>query len=163
MSDYSLDCGGKLAAVAQQVADDGLEDLASKQTVAYLSLLSMEVTLKSFLERSGLPVAEIRSYSHDLRKLQEAVARSRITVEITPRREVQMAASSLRALEISNQQGSVTVGEILDAEGVGASPYPSGVRYGQRLTHYPPSVLAKAAGRVHSWALDHWDRVTMTS
>ena len=61
MAEYDIAFGERLAETARIVAADGLEQLDAQRTVLYLSLLSVEITLKALLEHAGIPVTEIRA------------------------------------------------------------------------------------------------------
>lgn len=130
----------------------------AKRTVLYLSLLSIEITLKAMLERAGKPVEEIRVLSHSLTKLLFELSKCEVEVEVVSKRQF-VPATRLRACEIEHGNVIITVGEILDAEKLGASKYPSQIRYGDVLSHFPAEVVAKAAARVALFAREHWQDI----
>ena len=124
MPEYSLAFAERLAATARLLASDGLEDAEAKRTVLYLSLLLTEVTLKAMLEQAGVPVEKICKRSHHLAGLVRDLGQCKVEVEIVPNIRKSVPASRLRSCTITHPSGATTVGEILDAEKLGASRYP---------------------------------------
>lgn len=159
MPQYDIAFATKLAEVAQGVVADGLDSHEARRTVAYLSRLSMELSLKSFLEKAGKPVAEIRSLSHKLRELLREVDQCEVEVEIAPGVPRWMPASRLRSVTIQFHDAVVPVGMVVDGEDFGASTYPNKIRYGEAVEDFPPEVLALVAVKISSWMQDHWEKV----
>jgi HEPN domain len=151
MPEYNISFGEKLVEVANLVVADGLDDPESKRVVLYLSLLSTEISLKAMLEKSGKPVKK----THDLAKLLGELALCKVEVEIygTTRFDT---ASRLRACTLSEGEGEITVGKLID-ECKNASQYPNNIRYGNKLKHFPPTVVAQMASVVAAFARKHWE------
>lgn len=57
MAQYDLKFAERLAQVAAQLVADDITSVDAQRTVLYLSLLSMEISLKAMLEQAGKPVA----------------------------------------------------------------------------------------------------------
>ncbi len=155
--EYDISFGEKLAEVAHLVVADGVYDLEAKRTALYLSLLSCEISLKSMLEQAGIPLSEIRSRSHRLADLLSLLGQCEIEVDVLTGTSEMVSASRLRSYDIQFGESSTTVGNLVDAESLGASQYPNHVRYGDLLQHFPPEVVAKMASRVVEFAREHWD------
>jgi hypothetical protein len=156
MPTYSIDFGEKLANVANFVVTDGLDDPGSPRVVLYLSLLSTEILLKAMLEKAGKPVPKIRKRSHNVAELLKDLDQCEVEVEIVPGTRQFVSASRLRAYSIEQGEAEITVGKVIEAEKDSASSYPSGVRYGDRLLHYSPAVVAQMASVVAVFARRHW-------
>jgi hypothetical protein len=157
--EYSIEFGAKLAEVANFVVADGLDDPESPRVVLYLSLLSTEISLKAMLEQAGKPLCEIRNRGHNVAELLEDLGQCEIKVETDPGTRQFVSASRLRACSIEQGEAQITVGRVIEAEAEGASPYPNNVRYGDRLHHYPPAVVAQMASVVADFARKHWQTV----
>lgn len=80
---YDLAFARKFAEVAEATVARGLDDVEAHRVVAYISRLSMELSLKAFLERVGVPVAEIKRHWHDLRSLLAEVEACQVEIEIS--------------------------------------------------------------------------------
>lgn len=156
---YDIRFGKKLAEIAQIVIVEGLLTIDAQRTVLYLSLLSIEITLKAILEHAGKPVADIRVLSHSLAKLLSELSKCEVEVEVAPGERTYVSASRLRACVLKNGSAESTVGEILDAESLGASVYPNKIRYGDVLSHFPAEVVAEAAAKVALFAHECWQNI----
>lgn len=149
MGIYDIRFSIKLAEVAQSIE---LNSYEARRTVVYLSRLSMELSLKAFLEQAGRPVAEIKSYSHDIRKLLIEVGKFEVKAKNS---RMWHSAAHLRTVTISFQHNEIPVGWVLDAEDQGASVYPNEIRYGEEVQDFPPEVLALVAEKVAAWIHEH--------
>lgn len=159
MTEYKIQFGEKLAEVAAFVITDGLSDLDAKRTVLYLSLLSIEISLKSMLEQAGKPISEIRARSHCLAELLKDLGQCEVEVEVTSSNHMYVPASRLRSCPLRHGDAEVTIGAVIDAESQGASSYPNKVRYGNVLIHYPPEIVAQAAVKIADFARQHWQSI----
>lgn len=147
MPEYSLNFAERLAESAASVVEDGLEDPDAGRAALYLSLLATEITLKAMLEQAGVPISTIRSCNHRLHDLLSAVDRCSIAINGSVLNSVRGPASRVRARELHFEGSVITVGVVLEAEQSGASSYPTQVRYGNVVRHYPPTAaVAMAAG-----------------
>lgn len=155
MPQYDIEFAQKLAEVANLVVTEGTESVDAQRTVLYLSLLSTEIALKAMLETAGKPVSEIRKRSHNLADLLADLGQCEIQVDVAGK-TMTVSASRLRSCTLQEGDTQITVGKVIDAEQDGASQYPNAVRYGDRLRHYPPAVVAQMAARVVEFAHKHW-------
>lgn len=160
MPQYDIAFAQKLADVAHLVLADGVEELEAQRTVLYLSLLSTELSLKAMLEKAGMPVAEIRSRSHNLAELLKDLGQCEIQEEVAAGHFRAVSASRLRAKPLRHGEAEVTVGKVIDTNSEQVSNYPNEVRYGDRLRHYPPIILAQMASTVVAFASKHWSDFT---
>lgn len=164
MSEYSTEFAAKLAEVATNLANKSKQDLETSRVVVYISRLSLELSLKGLLEHAGVSVADIRSRSHNLRGLLDDVGRCEVQSELPLRPQLWVSASSLRSEVIRDATGSTTtVGNVVDAESVGASHYPNQIRYGKKLVDFPTVVLAQAAMSVASWTSKHSNDIRIST
>lgn len=150
MAEYNVEFARKLAEVAQGLVDQGLKkDMEAKRTVGYLSRLSMEISLKAFLEMAGKPVSTIRKHSHDLQKLLADVNACDLSDEGS------LSCVMVPAPTIDPLDVPVTM--VLEAERHGASRYPNQFRYGDsgEIIDFPPETLALAALAIVEWVTKH--------
>lgn len=159
MTTYDIKFANKLADVAQGLVEQKLSSHEDRRTVAYLSRLSMELSLKAFLEKAGVPVSKIRKHSHNLRGLLAEVGKCEVEVDVTPNYREWCPASRLRSVTVAFQDSDIPLGVVIDAERHGASVYPNEIRYGEQVKDFPPEVLALVANRVVVWVQEHWHAV----
>ena len=126
MPEYDLAFACKFAEVAEETMARDPENIEARRVVAYISRLSMELALKAFLERVGLPIEDIRKHWHDLRGLLKEVDKCWVEVELMPATQRWVPASRVRSVEIQVQGYPTTLGLIVDAEDHGASTLVSG-------------------------------------
>ena len=159
MPEYDLSFARKLAETAALLAAQGLTTLEARRTALYLSLLATEIGIKAMLEQAGEPVANIRKRSHNLGALTRELGKCKVKIELAPGVQKSVSAAKIRAIEVGDDSGKVTVGKILDAEAQGASIYPNQIRYGPLLRHYPAEVVVRMAGEVVAFAEKHWSTI----
>lgn len=155
MPEYNIGFSEKLIEAAQVVNGQTLSSIDAQRTVLYLSLLSSEVSLKAFLESAGVPVQEIKAYSHNLRALLDAVCRCEVQAEVVTGSRMWVPASRVCAITVQINSGGSTVGTLLSLEQEQASRYPNEIRYGEAITHAPPAAMLQAAEKLHEWVKMH--------
>lgn len=156
MAEYDVAFGEKLAEAAQMVASQGLTSLDAQRTVLYLSLLSVEISLKAVLEHAGKPVSDIRARSHRLVELLADVDQCEVEVEVVAGVKQYVPGSRLRSCSLRYGEAETTVGNVIDAGANGASLYPNQIRYGDVLRHFPPEIVLQLANKVSAFARQHW-------
>jgi HEPN domain-containing protein len=119
--------------------------------VLYLSLLSIEISLKYLLEKAGVPVKQIRRRSHDIGTLLKDLGECEVRVNVGATKRW-VSASRIRARVVSPMYEGATIGSLLEGERKGASKYPSEIRYGQSPRHFPPKLMLDCAVKVAEWA-----------
>jgi hypothetical protein len=159
MAEYNLGFSKKLAETARLVADDGVDSFDAVQTIAYLSLLACEIALKALLEKSGIPVNQIKAHSHNLEALLCEVSRCDVEVDIAGGHLKWVPAVRIRSILIKSEGAESTVGKLLTDEKRKTSRYPNQIRYGESLNHYSPDVLIKIACAVIKFAETHWNTI----
>lgn len=157
MAEYDIAFARKFAEVAQHWSARGLSTLEDRRVVAYNSRLSMELSIKAFLERAGVPISKIRGYSHRLEDLLAEVDNCEVQEEIAPGVTQWVRGSRLRSVTVNVHGVGVPVGMVLEGEKHGASRYPNELRYGVEPKDFPPEALAAAAEAIAQWVMDHWD------
>lgn len=155
MPHYDIEFAQKLTDIANLLVTDGTESVDAQRAVLYLSLLSTEIALKAMLEKAGKPVPDIRKHSHNLASLLVDLSQCTIQTCVAGK-TMTVPAARLRGCTLYQGEAQVTVGKVIESEQDGASKYPNGVRYGDRLRHYPPAVVAEMASRVTRFAREHW-------
>jgi hypothetical protein len=159
MSEYSLEFSEKLIEAAELVAKIDLEEIESKRTVLYLSLLSCEITIKALLEKAGYSVKTIKLHSHKLSALLKEIGICEIYKDVTPGCKKWIRATEIRSITIDYRFSNATAGNLLTGEKSGASIYPNQIRYGDKLAHYPPEVMLEVAKAIVDWAKIYWGKI----
>lgn len=159
MSEYNIGFSKKLAETARLVADNGVDSFDAVQTIVYLSLLSCEIALKVLLERSGLPVNQIKAHWHDLEALLGEVSRCEVEVDIASGHLKWVPAVRIQSIPVKSEGAESTVGKLLRGETQGASKYPNQIRYGSGFLSFPPETLVKTAYAVVDFAETHWNTI----
>ncbi|MGO9613048.1 MAG: hypothetical protein ACLPX5_08435 [Dissulfurispiraceae bacterium] len=162
MPEYSLSLSEKFIEAAQFVSTNASNSEDAMRVVLYLSCVSCEITMKALLEKAGKPLKDIKKLSHNLEGLMIALNQDcLVQVEIgNAMRWVK--ATSFRGIEA--MPGTLlTIGKFLEAEGQGASRYPVEIRYGSRVTHFPPEAALNSARRLFQWARENFDIICLQS
>jgi hypothetical protein len=163
VAEYDVAFGERLAETARMVAVEGVATLDAQRTILYLSLLSVEITLKAMLERAGVPVSEIRARSHRLAELLSDLGQCEVEVQVAAGAKRYVSASRLRSGSLKYGEAKSTVGAVLGAESQGASTYPNQIRYGDVLHHFPIEVVAQMAAKVSAFARENWQSIRVRS
>jgi hypothetical protein len=159
MTEYDAAFGRKLAETALIVLGDGIDSQEAERTVAYISLLSTEISLKSMLERAGVDPKTIRKQNHSLQNLLKELGGCEVEIDFPPGFRKFVSATRLRPVPVTYGNTHTAVGRIIEAEQDGASKYPNAVRYGSSFSHYPPQLLSGMAIAVANFASEHWDSI----
>ncbi len=162
MSVYNMGFSEKLTDAARVICEDGLGTFDANQTVAYLSLLSCEITLKALLEKAGMSVKDIKARSHNLKALLNDFSKCEVEGEIDKGYCKWVPATRIRSLTIQ-EDTDTTIGKLLTGESQGASKYPNEIRYGERFSHFPPEALMQAAIEILKWAHIHFKKIRLSS
>lgn len=160
MSEYSIELSKKLAETALDLIAYEPDNIEAKRVVIYLSRLSIELSLKAFLEKAGKPVSEIAKCWHRLSDLLEAVDLCRIYINDATDPKAFLPASEVRNIEVPFLPllGHFTKMEfVIEAEKHGASIYPNKIRYGDNVEDVPPQTLSFAAKELTIWVEKHWN------
>lgn len=158
--EYSRGFSKQLIGAAEIIKTNGLSDVEAKRTVLYLSLLSIEISLKAIMEKVSIPISRLRSLSHNHKKLlRELEEKCEIEVEITPGNKMWVPTSRIRSISVSTDYRNATVGVFLEAETAGASTYPNKIRYGSSLEHYPPEMMLETAVKVLDWVDEYFEKI----
>ena len=121
---------------------DGQNETA--RAVVYQSCVSIEVSMKSLLEQSGMPERVIRKLSHRLTDLLEAVdSLHENGNELEPYKKLWSAAVDLKLIN-----GSVG---LLLTEASKGSTYPNEMRYGNLVECIEPRLMFEMSKVVLDW------------
>lgn len=146
--EYSLDFSSGLIEAAESV-QDGIE---APRAILYLSLLSCEISFKAVLENSGFSVSYLTGRGHRIHDLVEDVTSCTLINE-------GYLATGIRAKVARDGIANPTVGVLLTASVAECSQYPNQVRYGQIVTHFPPSTMLICAKIVRDWCRENFDNL----
>lgn len=151
MPTFSIEFANHLSTVAKRctLSDAGISE--SNRTVLYISLLSVEVALKAFLEKSGLPIKSIKDCSHDLGKLLRLIDKIEVDISISSSVEIFASGKRLRSVTVNSNISNGTVGALIDQLSDAASVYPGEIRYGEDISHFPPELVSDLAASVIAW------------
>lgn len=148
---YSLGFAKQLIESARLLKGSGDLIEERKRALLYLSLLSLEISLKYLLEKTGVPIARIRRRSHNIEALLEDLGHCEILVSSMNQQQY-VSATRIRAQVVNPMFGGTTIGNLLAGESKGASRYPNEVRYVPMPQHYPPDLMLECAETVINWA-----------
>ena len=153
---YNPKLARAFAEIALNTIATGLSAVEDHQVVAYISRVSMELSIKALLEKAGVPRKTVRALSHDLPDLLRELDKCKVKMADIP---IPVSAMRVRGKEILWNGALVTLGNVIDAEHAGASNFPDQYRYGPPPTDYQAEVLAHAAVALCTWAEEHWDSI----
>ena len=156
MAEYDIGLAEELAVVANSVERTPLEPFARERMRLYLALLSLELALKAMLERSGVPIRQIRGRSHGIKDLLTDLGGCFVEAEVTAGTLGRVPATRLRSVVISTPTERGTLGQLIDALDKGVSAYPTEIRYGADLKHFDAALVADAARQAVAFARVHW-------
>ncbi len=156
MAEYNLGFSQQLLNAADLVCSEELDDLEAKRTILYLSLLACEITLKSVLEKVGIPIKEIKKLSHDLTALLGEFSKLEFNKEVGNGKLNWVNGAAIRSCTVDDHFGNATIGTLLTGEQEGASIYPNQIRYGNDLKHFPPEMMLEAAKILYVWVSEHF-------
>ncbi len=114
------------------------------RAIIYLSSLSCEISLKALLEDTGYSIKELKKLSHKLDLLMNEVCTCYF-------KDSGIRATSIRSKEVVPNTANGTIGTLLESQASGASIYPHEIRYGEKITHFPPEVMLDCAKEVSLW------------
>ena len=147
--EYSLDFSRRLIDAAEFLKENKSTEAEVARTIAYLSRLSCEISLKALLEQAGFSIRELKNRSHNFEGLLRDICSCELSVN---ENSMPLSASRLLAEKVVDDYFNGTVGALLQAESEGGSQYPNQIRYGDNVKDYPPLFLIKCALVVHRWA-----------
>jgi len=110
------------------------------------------------LEKAGITIKKIKSHSHNLSELLKEIGNCEIHKELSPSCSKWIRATEIRSITIDSRFSNATAGNLLTAESKGASVYPNQIRYGDKLTHYPPEVMLEVAKAIVAWAKAYFEK-----
>lgn len=145
MKTYSLAFADTLISAARCLEASAIQFPEGRRAVLYLSLLSIEIALKSVLEDAGLSISAIKSRSHNLGQLLADLSLCEYEVYSDRGKTHWTSAATLRAIPIHEGNAVSTIGELLSVRGKVVSRYPNEIRYGAKISHYSPSTILFAA------------------
>lgn len=159
MTQYNIDFAERLMETSRLARGSGTYNFETAQVVCYLTQLSLEVSLKAFLEQAGLPVRSIKKHSHSLESLLNTVGQCEVMLEVTPGSQKYLRATRLRSIQV---QGQETVGALIAKLAKDGSRYPEEIRYGIGFHSLPADALIELAAEVNHFVKLHWKSVRLT-
>jgi hypothetical protein len=82
MTTYDLAFARRFADVAEATISQPNPDVECQRVVAYIIRVSMELSLKAFLERAGFSIDDIKKHWHNLRTLLDEVGKCEVEIEV---------------------------------------------------------------------------------
>jgi hypothetical protein len=149
--EFNIEFSRKLIEAAESLQTNGGSQDDTGRAILYLSLLSCEISLKSFLEMAKLPVKDIKKLSHDLAGLLQEIGNYNIEGEVCTGKRGWITATCLRSIVVDSNYSNATVGTLLTAESKQSSKYSNEIRYGDLVKHYNPLVMLKCTKKVFDW------------
>lgn len=155
MPEYDIKFAQKLAEVASGLVKQGLDSPEARRTVTYLCRLSMEISLKSHLEKSGVKIEGLVKIRHNLSALLSEIEKHQYKEKTSL---TWQQVSNVRAIKVPYDLSHILMGDVIDAqEKHQTSVYPNEIRYGDNSTvkDVIPEILAPAAILLASWVIEH--------
>lgn len=147
MSEYNLEFSEAMSKASKLIlSSDSIVD-ESQRAALYTALVSIEVSLKYILDKAAIKVPR----THDLKKLMDLVSKCTVEDEVTTGMPKRVPAARLRSVNVDTNFSNATLGNLLEAESVGASVFPNEIRYGALLKHFPAAVMQKASESLLLW------------
>lgn len=132
-----------------------VDQYADTNVIIYLSMISIEISLKYALNRAGFSLAELIGKGHDIKKLFKAIKYE--TIADNNRLPMSLGTINLK----TEQSGSITVGKLIsNLEQADNYPY---FRYAGANKHYPPRFMLECAKEVAIWCEQNADKLTKSS
>lgn len=150
--EYNIGFAKQLLEAANGLKGAGHIIEESKRAVLYLSLLSIEVSLKYLLEKAGIPIKDIKNRSHNIELLLSDLDGCEIISGSIGNDGRYVPATRIRSRIVNPAYGDATIGNLLQGESKGASQYPNQIRYGPMPRHYPSDLMLECAVKVIEWA-----------
>ncbi len=125
------------------------------QTVIYLSLESIEISLKALLEKAGYPVSDLKKLGHDVGRLFDLLCFCHAPDENGRWRPPLRIRGEVIKYKYPEAEASNTVGELMERLGTEASKYPNDLRYANEFTHFPAEIVIAMAQKVHDHCENH--------
>ena len=153
MAEYSLEQARDLAEIAlSALANDPDDGGHRRRNGLYLALLSMELSLKAALEKSGMSVHEIRKMSHRLYDLHHTFV-DRCSFQYVCDGELPLetgGGAAVRDLRVECSSGYLTFGYLMHASNwPSIATYPNELRYGGTdPVHFEPKLVAELAAKL---------------
>ncbi|MDO9482889.1 MAG: hypothetical protein Q8S96_22590 [Hydrogenophaga sp.] len=153
MAEYSLEQARDLAEIAlSALANDPDDGGHRRRNGLYLGLLSMELSLKAALEKSGMSVHEIRKMSHRLYDLHRTFV-DRCSFQYVCDEELPLETgrgAAVRDLRVECSSGYLTFGYLMHASNwPSIATYPNELRYGGKdPVHFEPKLVAELAAKL---------------
>ncbi len=158
MGEYSIGFARKMSEASMALVSAGLDCEDAEKAVLYISLVACEVALKAALEKAGIDPSELKKRGHNLSEL--LLLTSKCTILRSNGRRVN--ASRIRSIVVDSRYSNATIGNLLQAEKYGASQFPNQIRYGDTLTHFPASIIARLSEEVVKWVSRHCEEITVS-
>lgn len=157
MTEYSIGFSKNLISAAKNLKEVNENSVDSERAVLYLSLLASEVLLKSILERAGVPIDQLKLMSHNIPRLLNNVC----NCTYYDANLGFVSAVRLRAITINTGGLEYTVGKVLDMKDESISKYPSQLRYGEQLCHYPAFAVLNVVEELFKFTIKNKDNFSL--
>ncbi len=146
-SAYNLEMSERLLESATLLLEkNGDTDYSTCQAVIYLSLVSIEISLKATLEKAGFKEPQLRKISHNIPSLFTAIS----FCESMNGNGQWRRMSRIRSYEIEYKSSKDTVGSLVERMPDETSKFPNDIRYTNQFKHFPaPCVHELARAIVH--------------
>ena len=97
-----------------------------------------------------MPVTKIRKHRRCLASLLAEFSRCEISVE-----GQRQPATRIRAIVVDPAFKDATIGHLIEAEKYGASKFPTEIRYGDVVNHFPARVMTALSEQLVDWMECH--------
>ena len=150
MAEYDLELSRQMSLASRLLLSSGAPGPARDRAAIYIALVACEIALKAGLEKAGMPVTKIRKHQHCLASLLAEFSRCEISVE-----GQRQPATRIRAIVVDPAFKDATIGHLIEAEKYGASKFPTEIRYGDVVNHFPARVMTALSEQLVDWMECH--------
>jgi len=150
MAEYDLELSRQMSLASRLLLSSGAPGPARDRAAIYIALVACEIALKAGLEKAGMPVAKIRKHQHGLANLLAEFSRCEISVA-----GQRQPATRIRAIVVDPAFKDATIGHLIEAEKYGASKFPTEIRYGDVVNHFPAGVMTALSEQLVDWMECH--------
>jgi len=156
MPEYSIGFAQEMSKASNAIVDAGFDSVDAQRAVLYIGLVSCEIAIKAALEKAGIPIVKVKASHHNLATLLKLLGTCSVLLADSQRR---VSATCIRSIVVNDAYVNATIGNLLEAENLGASRFPNEVRYGDFLEHYPAALIACLSRKVVDWVNLHNDHI----
>ena len=154
MAEYDLELSRQMSLASRLLLSSGAPGPARDRAAIYIALVACEIALKAGLEKAGMPVTKIRKHQHSSPACSPNLAVARFLWKVSGDQRTR-----IRAIIVDPAFKDATIGHLIEAEKYGASKFPTEIRYGDVVNHFPARVMTALSEQLVDWMECHIDDI----